>query len=273
MYAIIEKSRVVGGIFMSVDILQEKIRKTKNPSVVVFEAFPDWIPPQVQEGNSVVQALEKLYMDLLSQMKGHVGAIRFGFGSFALLGIDGLSLLSRLLEKAKEQGYYVILDAPETMSALAAQNAAALIGAEDSHYPCDGLVISSYLGSDILNSYLALCKQGKSLFAVVRTANRSAPEMQDLLSGGRLVQIAAADIVNRHGQTQVFAIDTMDLETWSNKGGDPRWRIERHEQWMRCPTGCSRATRLSSSSRVPRLYINTAARKAHGGRSRPYSAG
>ena len=188
---------------MSVDILQEKIRKTKNPSVVVFEAFPDWIPPQVQEGNSVVQALEKLYMDLLSQMKGHVGAIRFGFGSFALLGIDGLSLLSRLLEKAKEQGYYVILDAPETMSALAAQNAAALIGAENSQYPCDGLVISSYLGSDILNSYFALCKQGKSLFAVVRTANRSAPEMQDLLSGGRLVHIAAADIVNRLGQTQV----------------------------------------------------------------------
>jgi len=36
-----------------------------------------------------------------------------------------------------------------------------------------------------------------------------------------------------NGQVQVFAIDTMDLETWSNKSGDPRWRIERHEQWMR----------------------------------------
>jgi len=36
-----------------------------------------------------------------------------------------------------------------------------------------------------------------------------------------------------NGDTQVFAIDTLDLETWSNKSGDPRWRIERHEQWMR----------------------------------------
>ncbi len=35
------------------------------------------------------------------------------------------------------------------------------------------------------------------------------------------------------GQVMVLGIDTMDLETWSNKGGDPRWRIERHEQWMR----------------------------------------
>lgn len=35
------------------------------------------------------------------------------------------------------------------------------------------------------------------------------------------------------GQVMVFAIDTMDKETWSNQWGDPRWRSERHEQWMR----------------------------------------
>ena len=34
------------------------------------------------------------------------------------------------------------------------------------------------------------------------------------------------------GRCMVFSIDTMDLETWSNKTGDPRWRIQRHEQWM-----------------------------------------
>lgn len=35
------------------------------------------------------------------------------------------------------------------------------------------------------------------------------------------------------GKCMVFAIDTLDEETWSNKEGDPAWRIERHEQWMR----------------------------------------
>ena len=34
---------------------------------------------------------------------------------------------------------------------------------------------------------------------VVRTANKSAPELQDLLSGTRLVHAAAADHVNRYG--------------------------------------------------------------------------
>lgn len=35
------------------------------------------------------------------------------------------------------------------------------------------------------------------------------------------------------GKVMVFSIDTIDLETWSNKGGDPRWRIERYEAWIR----------------------------------------
>ena len=34
------------------------------------------------------------------------------------------------------------------------------------------------------------------------------------------------------GQVMVFSIDTIDQETWSNKDGDPYWRIRRHEQWM-----------------------------------------
>jgi len=35
------------------------------------------------------------------------------------------------------------------------------------------------------------------------------------------------------GQVMVFAIDTIDLESWSDKGGDPYWRIRRYEQWIR----------------------------------------
>ncbi len=34
------------------------------------------------------------------------------------------------------------------------------------------------------------------------------------------------------GQCMVFAIDTLDKETWSDEGGDPYYRIRRHEQWI-----------------------------------------
>ena len=33
------------------------------------------------------------------------------------------------------------------------------------------------------------------------------------------------------GKITVYSIDTIDNETWANKDGDPRWRIERHEAW------------------------------------------
>ena len=34
------------------------------------------------------------------------------------------------------------------------------------------------------------------------------------------------------GQVMVFAIDTIDKETWSDKWGNAEWRIRRHEQWI-----------------------------------------
>ena len=34
------------------------------------------------------------------------------------------------------------------------------------------------------------------------------------------------------GQVMVFSIDTIDAESWSNKGDDPYWRIRRYEQWI-----------------------------------------
>ena len=39
------------------------------------------------------------------------------------------------------------------------------------------------------------------------------------------------------GRAMVLAVDTMDKETWSNKGGDPYWRIRRHEQWYEYVVG------------------------------------
>ena len=47
---------------MSIDVFQEKIRKTKNPSVLVAEAFFDWVPPQIlSEYGNTAAALTQYY--------------------------------------------------------------------------------------------------------------------------------------------------------------------------------------------------------------------
>ena len=79
---------------------------------------------------------------------------------------------------------------------MASAVAASVFG-EDSAYPCDGLILEGYLGSDIVKPFLSYCKKGKDIFCVVRTSNKSAPEIQDLLTGSRLVHAAAADLYYR----------------------------------------------------------------------------
>lgn len=34
------------------------------------------------------------------------------------------------------------------------------------------------------------------------------------------------------GRVMVFAVDTVDKETWSDKGGDPAWRARRYDRWV-----------------------------------------
>lgn len=184
---------------MSVDKLQEKIRKRKNPSVVVFEPATEQTPPDRWQNENAYCAYCK---ELLTALKDQIPAVRFSFGAFSLMGAEGMIQLSELLQFAKAQEYYVLLDAPEALSAQAAQAAAARLLSPESPWPCDALVVSAYIGSDALRPYVqALPGSGKAIFAVLRTANRSAPELQDLLTGGRLVHTAMADFVNHMGES------------------------------------------------------------------------
>ena len=186
---------------MAVEFLQERIRKLKNPSMLELALSIDDLPPSFQAGIlTAADGYGKYCLELLSGLKGTIPGVRVSFSAFALLGSEGLEALSQVLRFASEEGYYVLLDAPEILSqAAAVRTAEALLGA-DSKFPCDGLVISGYLGSDVIKPFLHYCKEGKKdIFVVARTPNRSAPELQDLLAGGRLVHMAAADYVNRYG--------------------------------------------------------------------------
>jgi len=186
---------------MAVDRFQEKIRKLKNPSMVELCLSPADLPPYlVEEEGSAATAYLRFCKELLAGLKGIVPAVRVNFSSFALLGGEGFDALAAILKFAKDQGFYVAMDAPEILSPKAAAMVADSIWGENSRLFCDGLIISGYPGSDVIKPFLDYCKSAKKdLFVVARTANKSAPELQDLLAGTRLVHAAAADHVNRYG--------------------------------------------------------------------------
>jgi len=180
---------------MAIDMLQEKIRKIKNPSAVAFAFDMNVVPPQMEED------IGKYFCDLLSSLQGIVPAVRFSFSSFCLPQ-GGIALLQDLLVKASNLGFYVILDGPEIYSVASAEQYSCLLFAKDAPFRFDGIVLSGFLGSDILKPFIARCKDsGKDVFVLIRSANKSASELQDLLTGGRLVHTAAADILSRLGES------------------------------------------------------------------------
>ena len=190
---------------MSIDTLQEIIRKTKNPSVIDLAIKASDLPPHlIEEEGSASAAYGRFCRELLGSLKGIVPAVRIGFTAFALLGPEGLKELQNVLAAASSAGYYVVLEAPYILSPMMAQATAEAVWGENSVLPCDGLIISAYAGSDVIKQFVPYVKnQKKDIFAVVRTSNKSAPEIQDLLTGTRLVHAVAADLVNRFGMENI----------------------------------------------------------------------
>lgn len=186
---------------MSVDLLQDKIRKLKNPSVIDFSATKDHIPPHIlEQSENLVDAYGLFCRQLLDGLKGVVPAVRFSMGWFSLLGGAGITLLQSQLAYARKQSYYVLLDGIQTFSNLTAQHTARML--LDEQWQFDGLITSAYIGSDGLKPFAEkMMDSRKGLYAVIRTGNKTAPELQDLMTGSRLVHSAAADIANRLGET------------------------------------------------------------------------
>lgn len=183
---------------MSIDLLHDRIRKLKNPLIVDFGIKEELLPPHLmQQEGSFASAYVRFCRELMEALEGVVCGVRFSFDAFAL--IDGLSELKKLMTRAGELGFYVLLDGPQILSPWAADRAVKLLTYGE--YPCDGLLISPYIGSDAIKPFVPACtNSGKDLFVVVRSANKSASELQDLLTGKRLVQGAAAELVNRFGE-------------------------------------------------------------------------
>lgn len=186
---------------MSIDKLHDRIRKLKSPVALELTALQEALPPHLlQDEGTYAAASMRFCRELMAALKDTVCALRFSFDHYALMGSDGLKTLSQLLKDASQAGYYIVLDCPQILSPASAEMAAqVLFGGSD--YPCDALIVSPYIGSDALKPFLPYCADGgKSVFAVVRAANKSASELQDLLSGSRQVHTAAADIINRLGE-------------------------------------------------------------------------
>lgn len=199
---------------MSIDLLQTKIRKLKNPTMLELAPTQELIPPQLldeafrQHGptlKGLAEACRAFCRQLLDELKDLIPAVRLQSASFLALGAEGVAVMEDILRDAAEMGYYVVLDLMRSdeghMAQLSAQSVfeGTRIGEQVyCPYPCDAVTVGAYTGSDGIQPYLPYCKDGgKNLILLVKTPNKSSREVQDLLSGDRVIYTAMADLAMR----------------------------------------------------------------------------
>ena len=199
---------------MSMDVLQEKIRQKKNPTVAGLDPKLDYIPQYLRDeafakyGKTLKGAAEAYRLfcfGLIDALHEVVPAVKPQSAYFEVLGSAGIEALEAVVAYAKEKGLYVIMDAKRgDIGTTCEAYAEAYLGGiqvEDeflSPFDCDSVTVNGYLGTDGIKPFTALCKKNnKSIFLLVKTSNPSSIELQDLITGGRLVHTAMADLAVR----------------------------------------------------------------------------
>lgn len=195
------------------DRLQQCIRAKKNPTMVSLDPVASRLPSHLladataRYGDTLcalAQAYETFSRGILDALRDLVPAVKVQAGCYQALGHDGAAALEAVLAYARELGYYVLLDSaqsptPVTGEALAQACFGGIPVGENRFTPlaCDGVSLQPYQGSDAVQALLPYTAQDKSLFLQARTANKSAREMQDLLSGDRVVHQVVMDLAMR----------------------------------------------------------------------------
>ena len=201
---------------MSIDVLQERIRKLKSPIMVGLDPYLPILPRHIvrdafdEYGQTLRGAAEAYYRfctELLDRLCPIVPAVKLQSACFEALGADGINQMQRISKYAKNLGYYVLMDSMRgDVGSVAEIYAQAVFGSVSvgetacQLYSCDGLTVNGYLGSDGIKPFLPYCKHdGKNVFILLKTSNKSSREVQDLLSGDRVVYTAMADLAMRWG--------------------------------------------------------------------------
>ena len=102
----------------------------------------------------------------------------------------------------------------------------------ESFLTADALTVNAYLGLDGIQPFLEQCRaNGKGIFALCRTSNPSAGDLQDLeLADGRLVYEAMADLIATWGQdligeTGISSVGAVVGATWPQQARSLRKRM------------------------------------------------
>lgn len=202
---------------MSFDVLQDKIREKRNPTVAGLDARVEYVPPQIlqkyteqcgQTLEAAAKAVAEFDCGLIEALADVVPAVKPQAAYFEMLGWRGMQAMEQVIACAHAHDLYVIADIKRGDIGTTAQAYAQawlgetqVAGTSCPVFGADCVTLNGYMGSDAITPFLEECTaRGKSAFVLVKTSNPSSVELQDIVAGDRFVYTVMGDLVERWGK-------------------------------------------------------------------------
>ena len=160
---------------MSFDVLQDKIRAMKNPTVAGLDARIEYVPEHIrraafeEHGVGLKGAAEAIYQfnaGLIDALCDVVPAVKPQSAYYENLGWQGMEMLERTIRYAKSKGLFVIADIKRgdigsTAAAYAEGwlSGASIEGQQFKSFDADCVTLNGYMGSDSINPFLKAAKE------------------------------------------------------------------------------------------------------------------
>ena len=202
---------------MSFDILQEKIREKKNPTVAGLDARIEYVPEYIRKAafeqygvglKGAVEAIWQFNVGLIDALCDIVPAVKPQSAYYENLGWQGMEMLERTIRYAKEKGLFVIADikrgdigSTATAYAEGWLSGAPIEGQVFKSFDADCVTLNGYMGADSVNPFLKVAgERDKSVFILAKTSNPGSGELQNVAAGeGDTVYGLMADLIEKWG--------------------------------------------------------------------------
>ena len=217
---------------MSFDVLQEKIIRMKNPTVVGLDPKPEYVPEHIRRaayaahGETLSGAAEAIWQfnkGLIDALCDIVPAVKPQAAYYENLGWQGMEMLERTIRYAKSKGLFVIADikrgdigSTATAYAEGWLSGASIEGQQFKSFDADCVTLNGYMGSDSIKPFLEAAKaEDKCAFVLVKTSNPGSGELQDVKTAdgrtvyqvmGALNESIAAGTEGKYGFTMAGAV-------------------------------------------------------------------
>lgn len=195
---------------MIIDRLIEKVIQCKNHTVVGLDPRLDYVPETMRQeamegAKSFSEGIAKAFLAynkaLIDNLYDIVPAVKPQIAFYEQYGVEGYRCFQQTCEYSASKGLVVIGDIKRgDIGTTAEAYSEAYLGDKEHSITTDMVTVNPYLGTDSLEPFIKDCSQnGKGIFVLVKTSNKSSGDIQDLICNGKTIYEHVAELVVKLG--------------------------------------------------------------------------